>query len=61
VQKTACGGNGSGEEAAVDEHGKLKTNRGDAQKITRDPQNITFSQPRIFGFLLMVKVSLTKG
>jgi hypothetical protein len=39
------------EEAAVDEHAKLKTNRGDAQNITRDPQNITFSQPRIFGFL----------
>ncbi len=30
----------------VDEHAKLKTNRGDAHNITRDPQNITFSQPR---------------
>ncbi len=30
----------------VDEHAKLKTNRGDAQNITRGPQNITFSQPR---------------
>ncbi len=30
----------------VDEHAKLKNNRGDAQNITRDPQNITFSQPR---------------
>jgi hypothetical protein len=47
----ACGGDGSGEEAAVDEHAKLKTNQGDAQNITHDPQNITFSQPRIFGFL----------
>jgi hypothetical protein len=47
----ACGSNGSGEEAAVDEHAKLKTNWGDAQNITRDPQNITFSQPCIFGFL----------
>jgi hypothetical protein len=51
VRTTACGGDGSGEKAAVDEHAKLKTNRGDAQNITRDPQNITLSQPRIFGFL----------
>ncbi len=29
----------------VDEHAKLKTNRGDAQNITPDAQNITFSQP----------------
>jgi hypothetical protein len=54
VQTTACGGNGSGEEAAVDEHAKLKTNRGDAQNITRDPPNITFTianHVSIFGFL----------
>jgi hypothetical protein len=43
VRTTACGGDGSGEEAAVDEHAKLKTNRGDAQNITRDPKNITFT------------------
>jgi hypothetical protein len=30
----------------VDEHAKLKTNGGDAQNITRDAQNITFSQPQ---------------
>ncbi len=29
----------------VDEHAKLKTNRGDAQIITLDAQNITFSHP----------------
>jgi hypothetical protein len=29
----------------VDEHAKLKSNGGDAQIITRDLQNITFSQP----------------
>ncbi len=42
MQTTACGGNSSGEEAAVDEHAKLKANREDAQNITRDPRN-TFS------------------
>jgi hypothetical protein len=42
VQTTVCGGVGSGEEAGVDEHAKLKTNQGDAQNITtHDPQNIT--------------------
>jgi hypothetical protein len=30
----------------VDEHAKLKSNRGDAQNILRDPQNIAFSQPQ---------------
>jgi hypothetical protein len=30
----------------VDEHAKLKTNQGDAQNITHDPQYITFSQPQ---------------
>jgi hypothetical protein len=29
----------------VDEHAKLKINWGDAKNITRDPQNIIFSQP----------------
>jgi hypothetical protein len=43
VRTKACGGDGSGEEAAVDEHAKLKANQGDAQNITRDPQNITFT------------------
>jgi hypothetical protein len=55
VQTTACGGNDSGEEAAVDEHVKLKTNRGDAQNITKYSQNITFTISNqvcfIFGFL----------